>query len=764
MSGPIRSMIGRTNKRLQTYVKAYEDEVKTFLQPLSELTNDVLLKFYHDIKRHLEKIEKTANNLDSIHTSWIQHISTLTNLNDRDKESKIYEEYLHNYGDYTVSLNQAKDTIEEIISLKELYKNEILDRKEEGDVLDDDINISTNNISSVSTPVKQPLRTETNIIQAAPTLSQLLPVKIPLFFGEITKWSSFWETFNTMVHSQDISDCIKFYYLKSYLRDDAFRLVSGLSADSYNYPICSHRIYDDNRRIQFSIKPDYKPNRFPTLYKHTNDHADRDTMPSSTFSAATSTRNIECAYCHNKSHKSSACKAYPTIDSRKKRSMELRLCFNCLAQHTFKDCKSKATCKICRKKHHTTLCLKNSIHSAPKLNNSAETNKVQSRQVTFASTPNVIETPIKIETSSTNLAIPSLPTDNIAYDTLMMCTYVNVENPEEPHNNIKVLAFLDSEQLYINTFADATPTIIPSHKHSLNIRLKNNARATLAVTSLDNMTNNLRFVNITKYDIQRIKRQSALHLPYTSEKPAILIGSDYLWDILKDYSYTILPSGFLLLDTKIGNLITGKRKTVDNAQYDELQYSLEKFWKLESIGIHDKPELSDDEECMRMFASSITKNNERYTEKWPWKSPNPQLPTNLGLCTSRLYSVLKKLSNDKILIEKYDKIFKEQLALNIIEIVDPTKTPDSHIVHYLPHHPVITPQKSTTKLRIVYDASAKLKNYPSLNECLYRGPVLLPDLCGILLRLRLAPIVRVSLLCYGVCFLPRGTCVVRVRS
>uniref|UniRef100_A0A1I7W954 PRE_C2HC domain-containing protein n=1 Tax=Heterorhabditis bacteriophora TaxID=37862 RepID=A0A1I7W954_HETBA len=86
------------------------------------------------------------------------------------------------------------------------------------------------------------------------------------------------------------------------------------------------RIYDDNRRIQFSIKPDYKPNRFPTLYKHTNDHADRDTMPSSTFSAATSTRNIECAYCHNKSHKSSACKAYPMIDSRKKRSMELRLC------------------------------------------------------------------------------------------------------------------------------------------------------------------------------------------------------------------------------------------------------------------------------------------------------------------------------------------------------------------------------------------------------------------------------------------------------
>ena len=58
--------------------------------------------------------------------------------------------------------------------------------------------------------------------------------------------------------------------------------------------------------------------------------------------------------------------------------------------------------------------------------------------------------------------------------------------------------------------------------------------------------------------------------------------------------------------------------------------------------------------------------------------------------------------------------------------------------HYLPHHPVVTPSKSTTKLRIVYDASIKAKRGDkSLNECLYRGPVLLPDLCGILLCFRI---------------------------
>ena len=48
-------------------------------------------------------------------------------------------------------------------------------------------------------------------------------------------------------------------------------------------------------------------------------------------------------------------------------------------------------------------------------------------------------------------------------------------------------------------------------------------------------------------------------------------------------------------------------------------------------------------------------------------------------------------------------------------------------------------------MRIVYDTSAKGKfGESSLNECLYRGVVILPDLCGILLRFRLYSIVLLA--------------------
>ncbi|GBM38554.1 hypothetical protein AVEN_110217-1 [Araneus ventricosus] len=48
---------------------------------------------------------------------------------------------------------------------------------------------------------------------------------------------------------------------------------------------------------------------------------------------------------------------------------------------------------------------------------------------------------------------------------------------------------------------------------------------------------------------------------------------------------------------------------------------------------------------------------------------------------------------------------------------------------------------TTTKLRVVYDASSKDKNQKSLNDCLLQGPNLVPELLKVLLKFRLHRIV-----------------------
>lgn len=56
-------------------------------------------------------------------------------------------------------------------------------------------------------------------------------------------------------------------------------------------------------------------------------------------------------------------------------------------------------------------------------------------------------------------------------------------------------------------------------------------------------------------------------------------------------------------------------------------------------------------------------------------------------------------------------------------------------VHYLLHHAVIRRDKKTTKLRVVYDASAR-SGGPSLNNCLYTEPKFNQNVFDILLRFR----------------------------
>ena len=108
------------------------------------------------------------------------------------------------------------------------------------------------------------------------------------------------------------------------------------------------------------------------------------------------------------------------------------------------------------------------------------------------------------------------------------------------------------------------------------------------------------------------------------------------------------------------------------------------------------------------------------------------LPDNYSLTLKRLQSLRIRLARVEILLRKYDQIFQDQLNEGIIEEVS-TEGSIGNIT-YLPHKEVVKNERSTTKLRIVFDASAKLRNAVSLHDILYTGPCLNPELYKLLLQ------------------------------
>ena len=105
------------------------------------------------------------------------------------------------------------------------------------------------------------------------------------------------------------------------------------------------------------------------------------------------------------------------------------------------------------------------------------------------------------------------------------------------------------------------------------------------------------------------------------------------------------------------------------------------------------------------------------------------------------------LRNNRIMIEKRLELLKGQGSSNESKYRDTVKVyiaqgharkvPDNQVlsfVWYLPHHPVVHPQKPD-KVRVVFDCAAKFCN-TSLNEQLFQGPDLTNNLVGVLLRFR----------------------------
>ena len=233
----------------------------------------------------------------------------------------------------------------------------------------------------------------------------------------------------------------------------------------------------------------------------------------------------------------------------------------------------------------------------------------------------------------------------------------------------------------------------------------------------------------------------------------MLIGSDYYWEFMTGETVQG-RGGRVAVNTTLGWVLsgpaetTGQRKSTvslvtthtlraDGITTQELDNTLQSFWQLESLGIQEPSNSVSDQ-----FASTIHMEGGRYEVSLPWRECHDPLPDNYDLSRRRLYGLVRRLKQTPVILREYDAILHEQLDKGIIERVeDSSETPG--MIHYWPHHAVIRQDKETTKVKVVYDASAR-SNGPSLIDCLHTGPKFNQKILEILLRFRSYPIALVA--------------------
>ena len=147
----------------------------------------------------------------------------------------------------------------------------------------------------------------------------------------------------------------------------------------------------------------------------------------------------------------------------------------------------------------------------------------------------------------------------------------------------------------------------------------------------------------------------------------------------------------------------------------ELYTTQRSFWELESLGI----QTPNCDPVSDQFASSVAMKDGRYEVSPPWREYHCPLPDNPDLSRRCLHGFLRRLKQEPIILRDYDAIISDQLERGIVEIVEDQEGA-LKMTHYLPHHAVIRRDKKTTKVRVVYDASARLSG-PSHNTTVHRS-------------------------------------------
>ncbi|XP_043068883.1 uncharacterized protein [Drosophila bipectinata] len=192
----------------------------------------------------------------------------------------------------------------------------------------------------------------------------------------------------------------------------------------------------------------------------------------------------------------------------------------------------------------------------------------------------------------------------------------------------------------------------------------------------------------------------------------LLLGAEHYYDIMQD-----------------------KHLSLALTEEDKVDEQITKFWELDSFST-DAPCLSPlEKQCERHFLQHIqTAIDKKSIVRLPFMDNASALGESRDLATRRFLSLEKRLLRDPQTKASYVEFMKEYEALGHMKEMHTSEIKKAR--YFIPHHCVLKPESTTTKLRVVFDASAVTSSGKSLNDLLHKGPTVQNSIFSILLRFR----------------------------
>ena len=417
-----------------------------------------------------------------------------------------------------------------------------------------------------------------------------------------------------------------------------------------------------------------------------------------------------CVYCEKPDHKS--------VDERKRVLSNKHLCFNCTGtRHKAADCKCRVLCQVCQKRHHTSICdrLGEQLMTATSAGKTAVIHPVVVVKVLGVKCRALLDTGA-----------------GSSYASAALLNLLQVRPYHREVRQIEMMLGAVTKQVEIfqvqvsSTSGDLSLTTEVTKVDKNQLLSLENPRYEQCLTNYAH----LKGIEMEDKDS---KDTLPVHL--------ILGASDYARIKTETAPRVGAKSEPIGEKTKLGWTIMSPGKEVDLSPIFFTQTShvdYDNLCKLDVLGLADSS-TGDQAEVDTEFKEQLTQDAEGWYETGlPWRGNHPPLPSNEVGSIRRLGNLVRKLRSQGT-IERYDQVIQDQIETGIVERVCGPVT--GNWESYIPHKPVVRESAKTTKLRVVYDASARANSgAPSLNECFNPRPPLQNQLWNVLVCARFHPV------------------------